>query len=62
MVVTNLLTNNVKSEADKSVMSRKWLKNLVHQYNMLEIIYDALAVKEVHRRRQPVPIQRLCEP
>lgn len=51
MVVTNLLTNNVKSEADKSVMSREWLKNLVHQYNMLEIIYDALAVKKVHRRR-----------
>lgn len=46
-----LLTNNIKSEANKSVMSGEWLKDLVHQYNMLEIIYDALAVKEVHCRR-----------
>lgn len=62
MVMTKLLTNNIKSKADKPVMSREWLKNLIDQYNMLEIIYDALAVKEVHRRRQPVPIQGLCEP
>ena len=41
-------TNNVEHEADEPVMSCKWQQDLVNQHNVLEIIYDTLAIEEVH--------------
>ena len=34
-------------------------QHFVHQNNVLEVVYDALAVEEIHSGRKPVPVQAL---
>lgn len=43
-------------------MCREWLEHFVHEHDVLEIVDNTLAVEEVHGRRQPIPVQGLCEP
>ena len=43
------------------MVSRKWQQDLVHQYDMLEIVNDTFPVEKVHGCCQPIPIQRLCK-
>lgn len=55
------LTHDVESKADEAVMSRQRQQNLIHEQNVLEVVDDALSVKEVHSRCKKVPVQGLGE-
>jgi hypothetical protein len=43
------------------MMCRKRQQNLVHQNDVLEVVYDTLPVQKVHGGGEKVPIQRLSE-
>ena len=49
-------TEDVQNKADEAVVRRQRQENLVNQYNVLEIVDDALAVQKVHGRCEPVPV------
>lgn len=49
------LTNNVKHEADKSVVTSKGNEISVHKDNVLEIINDGFAVEEVVGHNEEIP-------
>lgn len=57
----SLLTHDVESETDKSVVGRERQQNFIHEQNVLEIIDDALSVQEIHGRCEEVPVQGLGE-
>lgn len=61
MISSRLLTCGIKHKADKSMVSCEWQKYPINKNNVLKIIDDTLAVKEVHCCSQPVPVQTLCE-
>ena len=44
------------------MVCRERQQHAVNQNNVLEIIYHALAVQEIHGRAQEIPVQRLGEP
>lgn len=48
-------TNNVKHEADKSVVTSKGNEIRVHKDNVLEIINDGFAVEEVVGHNEEIP-------
>lgn len=49
------LTNNVKHEADKSVVTSKGNEIRIHKDNVLEIINDGFAVEEVVGHNEEIP-------
>jgi hypothetical protein len=53
--------NNVQHERDEPVVCCQGKQDAVHQQDVLEIVYHALAVQKVHGRPEKVPVQRLCE-
>jgi hypothetical protein len=50
------LTKNVQHETQETMVGCEWQQYPIHQQNMLEIVDDALSVKEVHGRSQEVPV------
>lgn len=56
-----MCTHNVEHEADESMMRCKRQEHAIDQHDVLEVVDYALAVQEVHRRAQKVPIQCLRE-
>jgi hypothetical protein len=55
----NALTNYVEHEADEPVMRCEWKQHLVNKHDVLEVVDDALSIKEVHSCPEKVPVQRL---
>ena len=55
------LTNDIKHEADKAVVGCERKQDLVHENNMLEIIYYTLPVEKVHSGPKKIPIERSGE-
>lgn len=54
-------THDVKCETDESVVGSQRQENLVYQQDVLEIVYHAFSIQEVHCRREPIPVQGLGE-
>lgn len=50
---------NIKNEADESVMSRKRQKDLVNENNVLKVVDYTLSIEKVHGSREPVPVETL---
>ena len=56
------LTNDIKHEADKSVVGCERQQDLIHKNNMLKVVYYTLSVEKVHSGSQKIPIERSGEP
>jgi len=41
-------TDDVEHEANEAMMGGQGQQDLVHKYDMFEVVYDALSVEEVH--------------
>lgn len=55
------LTNNVKRKGYKPVMGSQRKQQTVNHQDVLEVIYDALAVQKVHGGAEKVPVQGFGE-
>ena len=51
------LTNDIKHEADESVVGCERQQDLIHEDNMLKVVYYALSVEKVHSGSQKIPIE-----
>lgn len=51
-----VLTHDIEHEADEPMVSRKRQEHPIDQDDMLEIVYHAFAVEEVHCRSEEVPV------
>jgi len=56
-----LPTHHVQHKRNEAVMRGERKKHFVNQHDVLEVVYHALAVKEIHRRAQEIPVQCLRE-
>ena len=61
VVFRNWHTEDVQHKADEPMVRRKRQQNAINQQDVLEVVYDALAIQIIHRRTEEVPVQRLGE-
>lgn len=52
-------TKDIEHKANKAMVGSQRKKHLVNKDNVLEVVDDALSVKEVHGGGQEVPVQAL---
>ena len=55
------LTDDIKHEADKSVVGCERQQDLIHKNNMLKVVYYTLSIEKVHSGSQKIPIERSGE-
>lgn len=55
------LTNDIEYEADEPMVRCKYEKNFINKNYVLEVVYHALPIQEIHGRPQEVPVERSCE-
>jgi hypothetical protein len=54
-------TDNVQHKGDEPVVGSQGEQQTVNHEDMLEVVYDTLAVEKVHGSAQEVPVERLGE-
>lgn len=54
-------THNIEEKANEAVVSGQRQQHLVNEQDVLEVVDNALSVKEIHGRREEIPVQGLGE-